>query len=168
MKSMSLLAGRTIHINILKFENTIFVLISNKMLVSRLDIHKLLIRNKQTRKTLIRSSLIWVCTVYTRLLLQMKLCLVWFNSWSPINNLSVIKGRLLLGWTSTKLGLMCLAQGHNPVTSVRLEPPSPRSLVKHSTTEPLRFQFRWSSLIWVCTVCLGLFCRQPAFKSLEQ
>ena len=33
---------------------------------------------------------------------------------------------------------MCLAQGHNTVTLVRLEPAAPRSRVKHSTTEPLR------------------------------
>ena len=33
---------------------------------------------------------------------------------------------------------MCLAQGHNAVTPVRLEPSAPRSRVKHSTTEPLR------------------------------
>ena len=32
---------------------------------------------------------------------------------------------------------MCLAQGHNAVTPVRLEPVAPRSRVKHSTTEPL-------------------------------
>ena len=31
-----------------------------------------------------------------------------------------------------------LAQGHNTVTPVRLEPAAPRSWVKHSTTEPLR------------------------------
>ena len=30
-----------------------------------------------------------------------------------------------------------LAQGHNAVTPVRLEPMAPRSYVKHSTTEPL-------------------------------
>ena len=40
---------------------------------------------------------------------------------------------------STKLGLMCLAQGHNTVTPVRLEPVAPRSQVKLSTTEPLQF-----------------------------
>ena len=39
---------------------------------------------------------------------------------------------------STKHGLMCLAQGHNVVTQVRLEPVAPQSQVKHSTTEPLR------------------------------
>ena len=33
---------------------------------------------------------------------------------------------------------MCLAQGHNAVTPVRLEPVAPQSRVKHSTTEPLR------------------------------
>ena len=32
---------------------------------------------------------------------------------------------------------MCLAQGHNAVTPVMLEPTTPRSGVKHSTTEPL-------------------------------
>ena len=59
-------------------------------------------------------------------------CLIW--SLCPINNLSVVKGRVFLGWTSTKLGLMYLAQGHN---AVGLEPAAPRSRVKHSTTEPL-------------------------------
>ena len=63
---------------------------------------------------------------------------VWFDSLCPINNLSVIKGLVFLGWTSTKLGLMCLAQGHNAVTPVRLEPANPLLRVKHSTTEPLR------------------------------
>ena len=33
---------------------------------------------------------------------------------------------------------MCLAQGHNAVTPVRLQPAAPQSQVKHSTTEPLR------------------------------
>ena len=33
---------------------------------------------------------------------------------------------------------MCLAQGNNTETPVRLEPAAPRSGVKHSTTEPLR------------------------------
>ena len=32
---------------------------------------------------------------------------------------------------------MCLAQGHNAVTPMRLEPATPWSRVKHSTTEPL-------------------------------
>ena len=33
---------------------------------------------------------------------------------------------------------MCLAQGHNAVTPVTLEPAAPRSEVKHSSTKPLR------------------------------
>ena len=33
---------------------------------------------------------------------------VWFDSLRPINNFSVIKGRVFLGWTSPKLGLMSL------------------------------------------------------------
>ena len=40
--------------------------------------------------------------------------------------------------SSSKLGLLCLAQGHNAVTLVRLKPAVPWSQVKHSTTEPLR------------------------------
>ena len=63
---------------------------------------------------------------------------VWFDSLRPINNLSAILGQVFLGWTSTKLGLMCLAQGHNAVTPVMLEPTALRSRVKHSTTETLR------------------------------
>ena len=42
-----------------------------------------------------------------------------------------------MGRTSTKLGLMCLAQGHNAVTLLRLQPTALQSRVKHSTTEPL-------------------------------
>ena len=34
---------------------------------------------------------------------------------------------------------MCLAQSHNRVMPVRLEPAIPRSRVKHSTTEPLHY-----------------------------
>ena len=33
---------------------------------------------------------------------------------------------------------MCLAQAHNAVTPVRLEPTTPRSREKHSTTESMR------------------------------
>ena len=39
-----------------------------------------------------------------------------------------------------------LAQGHNAVTPVRLEPAAPRSGVKHSTTEPLRSHYSNVSL----------------------
>ena len=40
----------------------------------------------------------------------------------PVNNFSVLSGRVFLGWTRTKQGFMCLTQGHNIVTPVRLEP----------------------------------------------
>ena len=32
---------------------------------------------------------------------------------------------------------MCLAQGHNTVMPIRIEPATPQSPVKHSTNEPL-------------------------------
>ena len=51
-----------------------------------------------------------------------------------MNNLSIIKGRVFLGGTSTKLGLMSLAQGHNAVTLVRLKPVA---LGRESSTIPL-------------------------------
>ena len=52
-------------------------------------------------------------------------CFVWFDSLRPVNNFSVMLGQVFLGWTSTKQGQMCLAQGHNTVTPVRLEPAGP-------------------------------------------
>ena len=57
-----------------------------------------------------------------------------------VNNLSVTSGWVFLGWTSTELELMCLANGHNTVTPVRLEPVALQSRVKHFTIEPLRSQ----------------------------
>ena len=65
---------------------------------------------------------------------------VWFDSLHPINNLSDIKGWVYLGWTSAKLGLMCLAQDHNTETPVSREPAAPRSRVKYSSTEALHQQ----------------------------
>ena len=58
---------------------------------------------------------------------------VWFDSLRPISNLSVIKGRVFLGWTITKLGLMFLLKD---TTQWRRWGSNPR--VKHSTTEQLR------------------------------
>ena len=40
--------------------------------------------------------------------------------------------------TSSKLGFMCLSQGHKGVTLVRLKPAATPSCVKYSTTKPLR------------------------------
>ena len=52
----------------------------------------------------------------------------------PVNNLSVMMGQVFLGGNSTKLELMCLAQGHSAVTPVRLKPAALQSGVKYSTT----------------------------------
>ena len=70
---------------------------------------------------------------------EKRICFVWFDSLPPINNLSVKQGRVFLGWTSTKLGLMCLAQA--PQRSYAGEAQTRGlywSRVKYSTTEPLR------------------------------
>ena len=48
-----------------------------------------------------------------------------------------------LAWINLSCS-MSLAQGNNAVWPVRLEPAACRSLVKHSTTEPLRSQGRCS------------------------
>ena len=81
-----------------------------------------------------------------------KFCLIWF--FTSVNNLSVIKGWIFLGRTSTKLGLMCLAQGHNAVMLLRLEPPAPLSRVKHSTTEPLRSPNFCGENVIVLSLCM--------------
>ena len=65
--------------------------------------------------------------------------------------ISVIKGQVFLGWTSTKLGLMFLLKDHNAVKPVRLESAAPGSRVKHSTTEPLRSLTSESTLVTVHT-----------------
>ena len=64
----------------------------------------------------------------------------------PVTNLSVTSGRVFLGLTSTKLRSMSLAQGHNAVMPVRLEPAALWSRVKHSTTEPLLSYLEYLSL----------------------
>ena len=43
---------------------------------------------------------------------------VWFDSFIPVNNFSVMSGQVFLGWTCTKQRFMCLAKGHNAVTPV--------------------------------------------------
>ena len=79
---------------------------------------------------------------------------VWFDSLRPINNLSVIKGLVFLGWTSTiKARINALAQGHKAVMPMRLEPAAPRSRVKHSTTEPLH---TLKSYVWVSESIINL------------
>ena len=59
---------------------------------------------------------------------------VWFDSLRPINNLSVIKGQVFLGWTSTKLGLMFLLKD---TTQWRRWGLNPLPLGLESSTLPL-------------------------------
>ena len=59
---------------------------------------------------------------------------VWFDSLRPINNLSVIKGRVFLGWTSTKLGLMFLLKD---TTQRRRWGSNPRPFGLESSALPL-------------------------------
>ena len=68
-----------------------------------------------------------------------------------VNNFSVTSGCVFLGWTSTKQGLMCLAQGHITVTPVRLDR-QPIGLESSTLprAEPLRFL--------IIHVIISLFC----------
>ena len=59
---------------------------------------------------------------------------VWFDSLRPINNLSVIKGRVFLGRNSTKLGLMFL---HKDTTQWSRWGSNPRPFGLKSSTLPL-------------------------------
>ena len=45
----------------------------------------------------------------------------------PSKIIPVMWGRVFLGCTSTKQGLMCLSQGHKAVPPVRLQPETPQS-----------------------------------------
>ena len=92
----------------------------------------ILLKNMRPQNKLIT---LWY-TVKTGLVPMVCVCLIWiFTSHQQYFSYQVT---VFLGWTSTKLGLMCLAQGHNAVTPMRLEPTALRSQVKHFTTEPLR------------------------------
>ena len=87
---------------------------------------------KQIKVISITSEMIW----YQSLVIDISLILFDLILYVP-STIFVIKGRVFLGWTSTKLGLMFLLKD-NAVTPVRLEPAALRSRVKHSTTESLR------------------------------
>ena len=58
-----------------------------------------------------------------------------FDSLCPSQQFFSHVGRVSLGWTSTKQRVKCIAQGHNTVSLVMLQPTNPRSHVKHSTSE---------------------------------
>ena len=50
-----------------------------------------------------------------------------FNLYVPVNNFPAMSGRVFLGLTNTKQRIKWLAQGHNTVPPVRIEPAIPRS-----------------------------------------
>ena len=85
---------------------------------------------------------------------------VWLDSLRPTNNLSVIKGRVFLGWTSTKLGLMFLLKD---TTQWCRWGSNPRPFSLESSTLPLSH----------CAPTLMLVCQSPdtgfaqAWKVLE-
>ena len=62
----------------------------------------------------------------------------------PVNNFSVMLGWVFLCWTSTKQGLICLSQGYNAVTPVRLEPTALLSQVLYH---------------WATQICMKLLIR---------
>ena len=65
---------------------------------------------------------------------HLDICLI--DSLRPINNRSVIKGRVFLGWTSAKLGLMFLLKD---TMQWRRWGSNPRPLCLESSTLPLRY-----------------------------
>ena len=74
---------------------------------------------------------------------------VWFDSLRPINDLSVIKGRVFLGWTSTKLGFMFLLKDtHSDAGEARTRGPSVSSqALYHWATALPRVQVRLSKQV---------------------
>ena len=96
---------------------------------------------------------------------------VWFATLHPSQQFSVMSGQVFLGWTSTKQRLMCLAQGHNAVTLVRLEPSTPQSRVKNSTTEPkcsltsvFNLDLSWFCFSILTTGCLSFMSLDTVYK----
>ena len=139
-------------------------------------------KRSQVRRMLINYLHVWTCQklfTYARnryqfctrvrswyhVLMCYEICMftplfVWLDSLRPIDNLSGIKRQVFLGWTSTKLGLMCFAQRLNAVTPVRLEPAAPRSRVKHSTVA-----YTIVSMLYHLTARM-VFGVQPRYKSI--
>ena len=92
-------------------------------------------------------------------------CLLDLILYIQVNYFSVMSGRVCLDWTSTKQGLMCLAQENNAATPMRLEPATPLSWVStlpqgHCVTYRiwcLVTHFLYSASItscWICFICV--------------
>ena len=95
----------------------------------------------------------------------------------PVNSFSVMSGRFFLGRTSTKQGIMCLAQGHNAVTPVRLEP---ATLRLETSTLPLshcalplyRYESKWrfrpkTEHLWMAVFACFNPCHAKYFDELH-
>ena len=88
--------------------------------------------------------------VFTKFGKILSICFVWFDFLRPINNLSVKQGRVFLGWTSTKQGKMCLAQGpkRSHVGEAWTRGPSVSSQALYHWATALPYQFVLKILTW--------------------
>ena len=93
------------------------------------------------------------------LYILMSCLFVWFDSLHPTNNLSVIKGRVFLGWTSTKLGLMFL---FNDTTQWHGWGSNLRPLRFESSTLPLNH----CASLFLCLPPYNSNCRYFEIKSV--
>ena len=82
--------------------------------------------------------------------LLMDTCLFGMILYVPVNSITDLSEWLFLGWTNTKQGWMYLAQEHNAVMPVSLEPATPWYCVEHSTNAlPIKLGLNWLySFIW--------------------
>ena len=87
-----------------KSSNTVISLLFPYLKILNALCHPLMFFQNQPFSTIILRIQSELQTVWT----QMYSLFVWFDSLRPINNLSFIKGRVFLGRTSIKLGLMFL------------------------------------------------------------
>ena len=94
---------------------------------------------------------------------------VWFDSLRPINNLSVKKGQVFLGWTSIKLGLMCLTQRpqRSDACEARTRSPSVSSQAHYHWTTALPNQ-DWSRIERFNNICLILSERDSMMSFFKQ
>ena len=91
----------------------------------------------------IRYLWIWKWKIFCFVLFVLRL-------YVPVNNFSVMSGRSHRSWVFNQYfrGVKGLAQGHN-TAAVGFEPPTSRSGVRHSTTEPPRSPiFKWKRLFF--------------------
>ena len=97
----------------------------------------------------VHCCLVVTCWERADLLALVGFCLFWFFT-STQQSFSYA-GQVFLG-----ARINVLAQGHNTVTTKRLEPAAPRSRVKPSTTKPLRSRSCWwcycSFVIFPCGI----------------